>query len=91
MDRWLPLLVASSFVMADGRLAVGQPPANSAEAIFQARCAACHSIARAVRPLKAMSDSPRRQHLEKFLGDHHVPDSSERAMLIDYLLKAASR
>lgn len=91
MRRWLVLIFAGCVALAGSRLAIAEPAAASADAIFQARCAACHSVARAVRPLKAMGESLRRRHLETFLADHHVSDPSERALLVDYLLKAAAK
>lgn len=84
-------IVTTTLLAAGIRYADGQPTVPGADQIFQARCAACHSLSRAIRPLRAVNESDRRQHLETFLVDHHLPDEAERTLVVDYLLAAAAK
>ena len=61
----------------------------SAERVFQTRCATCHSLSRALRPLRGIGERERRKHLEGFLIRHYAPEARERALLVEYLLSAS--
>lgn len=89
-SHWLAALAGAFLQSAVGTAAFAQTPEN-AETMFQTRCAACHSLSRAVRPLRALAVPQRRPHLEEFLRRHHVPDAADRALLADYLLATAAR
>lgn len=84
-------IVATALLAAGVRYADGQPTVQGADQIFQARCAACHSLSRAIRPLRAVNESDRRTRLETFLVDHHLSDEAERTLLVEYLLAAAAK
>lgn len=85
----VPFIVAIVLLAAASTPALAQAQ-PSADALFQTRCAACHSLARAVRPLRAIDAAERRTRLDSFLRSHHA-DPTERDLLVDYLLNAASR
>jgi mono/diheme cytochrome c family protein len=83
------------FIVAVVLLATASHPTPApaqplAEALFQTRCAACHSLTRAMRPLRAIAAAERRARLDAFLRGHHT-DPAEREVLADYLVNAASR
>lgn len=84
------VLAAVMVVLATPFGAISQPAQTSPEALFQSRCATCHSLTRAVRPLRALPEVERRKRLEALLANHHAPDPKERALMVDYLVAAAA-
>lgn len=81
------LLLVVPFVMV-APSAIGE---TSGEMLFEKKCEGCHSEARVVRKLRAISEGERISYLERLLPGHYAADASERQLIIEYLIAKAGK
>jgi cytochrome c551/c552 len=83
------------FAAAAAMLAVvcgqGAAWAQDAEALFKAKCSACHSQKKLLDGVRKKPEAERLAHLEKHLTGHFAPDPAERKALCEYLVQAAAQ
>lgn len=63
--------------------------ADDGEALFQSKCAGCHSQKKVMGAVRKLPEAERRAHLEKFLVSHFAPDAAQRKAICDHLTSAA--
>ena len=87
MNRfWTGLLMSGVLILP----AYADNTAN-AEAVAKRRCAACHTLTKAVSGARKIPEAERAARLDSFLSSHFAADPVERKAIVDYLLAAAAQ
>jgi cytochrome c2 len=87
-----------TILLAAAVLALGQPvvaPAGAqemGEADFKARCARCHTIAKAIELTRGHDEAGERMRwLDSKLARHHARDAAQRARIIAFMESARKK